>query len=261
MTMLAAVLALALAAGAPPEVTLTAQRPVSRSIDAYPRIAAPATAETALINEELVKADARVKNAARDCNQGSNYDDGQWRREVGVPFRYGDFLSLVAADTWTCTTFSGSFLNTVTYDLTTGEPVDWRKLLLPRVAGDPAQGVGGDASKLSLVVSPILNEVYRRKVLIGMGSDEQSGCANAFERDYTMMLWLDAEREAVAMRGVGFPPALSACAREETLVPDELVLLKSPQRLLDILKAAHAAHAWSAEIRPTGGRARPAGSK
>ena len=246
----------ALAAGAAPDLTLTPQRAVSRNIEAYPRIAAPATPETAKVNDALAKGDARVKNAARDCSQ-DGYGPGQWNRTVSAPFRSGDLLTVAASDEWSCPTFSGTFFVTLTFDLKTGEAVDWGTLFPTRIAGDPVIVPAADTTPLHLVASPILNEVYRRKILTAMDAEARAQCAEGFQHDYRLMLWLDAERETVVMRAVGFPKALVACTLDAVLNQEELALLKAEPRLTDALKAAHAAHGWSQDLRPAGSRPRP----
>lgn len=246
---------LAAAAVATSPIGLMWPKPMAKDLASLPRIASPATAETAKVNAALKRGDGRSRAAARDCRasakEGMNKDGGDWSQSVSAPFRYGPWLSVVASDDWYC---GGPYPDTdtlaLTYDLEQGRPLDWRTLLPKAAAGEASTDAGGDGTVKGLLTSAVLSGLYKRGVLAGMDKDLRKDCADLFDQPLPLMLWLDAEREAVVMQTTAFPHVAKACAEEVTLTPAELTRIGAAPRLIALLKAAHAAHAWTDGAHP-----------
>ena len=253
--MIAAFLALVLATAPAAPVTLSWGKPLAKDLSALPRIAGPLTPETTKINAALARGDGRARAAATDCRasakEGMNKDSGDWSRSVTAPFRYGPWLSIVAADDWYC---GGAYPDTdslaLTYDLEQGRPLDWRTLLPKAVAGEASTDSAGDGTVKGLLTSKTLSSLYKREVTRGMDKDLGKDCGGAYDQLLPMMLWLDADREAVVMQTTAFPHAMKACAEEVTLSPAQLTKLGASPRLVALLKAAHAARAWTDSANP-----------
>ena len=254
--MIAALLALALAAQTAAPVTLSWGKPLGKDLASLPRITAPATPQTAKINAALARGDLRAKAAHTDCRisakDGPNKGAGDWARSVNAPFRYGPWLSVVASDDWYC---GGAYPDTdtlpLTYDLEAGAPLDWAKLLPAAFAGKATTDTAGDGTVIGRLSSPAITALYKRRVLGGMDPAERKDCASWFdEEELPVMLWLDADQEAVVIETTAFPHAGRACAEEVNLSPADLAKIGASPRVIALLKAAHAARAWTDSANP-----------
>ena len=254
--MIAAFLALALAADTASPVTLSWSKPLGKDLAALPRIAAPLSPQTVKINAALARGDARARAAATDCRASAkesiNKEAGDWGRSVTAPFRYGPWLSIVASDDWFC---GGAYPDTdtlpLTYDLEAGAPLDWRKLLPAAFTGKASTDTAGDGTVVGRLASPAITALYKRRVLGGMDADGRKDCASWFDEDeLPVVLWLDADQQAVVIQTTAFPHAGRACAEEVNLSPADLAKIGAAPRLIALLKAAHAARAWTDSANP-----------
>lgn len=115
-------------------VRLVPQPGVAPGVAAFPRLA-PSGPASAVINGALSAADARVRAAAADCTAGlagsnAGPDRHAWTRRVTVGMRGPRYLALITADDADC---GGVYPNAdrfaLVYDLRTGHPPDWSRLL------------------------------------------------------------------------------------------------------------------------------------
>ena len=99
------------------------------------------------------------------------------------------------------------------FDLRTGQPPDWTRLLPPSLSGQAVLSTAGDGSRIGLVRSAAL---LRRAA--AAASDE---CKPVLERDAGQFaLWpADGRLNAVAF---GLPHVVAACADPIGLTPNEL---------------------------------------
>jgi hypothetical protein len=208
-------------------------------LDAFPRIATPAGPASTKINAALTRADGRARAAAADCL----LDTGKsgWNREARATFAGPEFLSLVAHDDWFC---GGPYPDTstvaLTYDLATGAPVNWAKLLPASLAEQTAVDTVGDGSVVGLLATPAIQKLYGRLAAAAQPPDLRRDCAGAYNGAPTpVMAWLDAARGALMLETTAFPHAAKACATTVAVPLAELQTLGAAPRLIEALRTAH----------------------
>ena len=243
-------LALALAWGCASGAAMAADRPerlvmpppMLKTIASMPQIADPADAAERRINAALKRLDQAVVKAARACK------GGDWQRSVDAPMRGPGFLSLAITDSWYCADAAHPDAATfsIVYDLVTGRPVDWTRLLPPSLTGTVALEEQADGSKIVTLASRRLFDLY----LAGYGTgedkrDDLDECKQAFKdlagdgppgKDLAgdgppgMMVWLDAKGGGLAVQ-VGLPHVVQAC-EEPVVIPAAVLRLEGAQPAL-----------------------------
>ena len=216
-------------------------------IAAFPRVlpgpgVSPGIAQK--INAALTRQDAEVLTAAQACRQG--FRDLQhktrndvWQRTVDVTMTGPRFLSYLAGDAYYCGNLypnAGQLLPLV-YDLTTGRPVDWLKLLPPGANGLKAVlDTAGDGSRVGVVVWPWLTA--------RAASQADADCKSAFteQADLEFALWLDGPGHQVVAQPFSFPHAQTACAEPIKIPAEEAHKLGFAKDLTDALQAAPPSH-------------------
>ena len=139
-------MAVSLAAGLagaaePAAIRLVAQPPLGADLSAFPRIAATEDPALQRINRLWQMPTPRVVAAAKDCRSEAVQEpdgprDGEWQRTVTVAMSGPGYLTLVASDNCYCGGAhpdGGSFA--LAYDLRTGSPLNWERLLPKTLAG------------------------------------------------------------------------------------------------------------------------------
>ena len=143
-------------------------------VDAFPRLAG-AGPSIDRINAALDRADARALKAAQQCVAASP-GRSDWTRSIDVTMAGPRFVSFVAHDDMYC---GGPHPDTATivlvYDLTTGRPVDWTKLVPARLGGKPGTTTGGDGTVLGTLSSPMLKALYIREMKPDAGVQGHAG--------------------------------------------------------------------------------------
>jgi hypothetical protein len=127
-------------------VHLQVRQPVLPDVAAMPLIAGPTDDAERRINTALQRLDATVRKAAGACKDS----DGKsgWQRSVDATMRGPGFVSLLITDTVDCGgAHPDSGVMAIVYDLRTGTPVDWTKLLPPGLTGVPSLDSGEDGTK------------------------------------------------------------------------------------------------------------------
>ena len=108
-----------------------------------PLIANPSDDAERRINAALKRLDANLRKAIRDC-KGHDNGPGDWVRKVEPTMKGPGYLSFVITDTSFC---GGPYPSigtmSIVYDLRTGTPVDWARLL-PPVADRPGCAGSGN---------------------------------------------------------------------------------------------------------------------
>ena len=134
-------------------VHLQVPPPVGKNVAAMPRIIAPVDAAETRINAAVRRLDATVSKAADAC-KGLDGKPGDWERAIDVPMRGPGYLSYVITDNLSC---GGAHPDAATmlivYDLRSGAPVDWTRLLPPSLTGTVAREQGADGTRMVTLVS------------------------------------------------------------------------------------------------------------
>jgi hypothetical protein len=239
LTLVAALVAGAGAAAQEGGVDLIAQKPLAPNLAAFPRLAA-ADGPWQRINQSLAKADARVRDAGEGCHAdavAANVPDGGWQRSVAVVMRGPGYLSLVATDSWYC---GGAYPDTnrfaLNYDLKTGSPLNWARLLPKALVQTASLDAAGDGTQLGLVASPALTALYLEL------AKPDSDCTELLQQqELHFMLWPDAAADGVGMEPSGLAHAIEACGPEVTIPEARLRILKADPALVDAIAAGHKA--------------------
>ena len=212
-----------------------------------PLIANPSDNAERRINVALKRLDANLRKAIRDC-KGNDDGPGGWVRKVEPTMKGPGYLSFVIKDTSFC---GGPYPSigtmAIVYDLRTGTPVDWARLLPPSLTGQVKLAVGIDGTRLVTLASPRLHSLYLSgydRAIQMAGNDipveDLAGCKEAVQETNNppMMVWLDAKLGGIAIQ-FDLPHAVQACA-VPVVIP--LAVLRADganAALLDAIDAAH----------------------
>jgi hypothetical protein len=217
-------------------VTMRAAKPVAHGIAAFPRIASPADPATARINHALAGADASVDRLAVDCKHYKG-----WQRGITVTMRGPRYISLLAGDNWYCGgAYPDTELTPLVFDLSTGAPIDWLKLVPAGLIAKAAPSPGGGVSDPILIDSAKLWDLFVKTA----NADEHDECNDVRSKpagfDITLMIWPDAKDDAIDLFASEFPHVVKACAGPATVPIAELRKLGVDATLLDAIDEAHA---------------------
>ena len=254
-SLISVVLAAALA-GAPAGPLALRQPPTVGGVAAFPEIAAPATPEQRLINSALARLDMRARAAARECLAGARRG-GEWSRQVDVTMRGPEFLSFEVSDDTDC---GGAHPNQghfgIVYDLASGAPVDWTRLLPPALTGKLDLVAGADGVKTVTLASSRLSQLYTKGYDRGPQDDPQDAkdCREAINQAMAdgpvpMSAWLEATEGGLALQ-FDLGHAEEACADAVTAPTAVLKREGASRRLIAALEAAHAAAKPPARVSP-----------
>ena len=231
----------------PDPVLLVAQPALATDLAAFPRIAAPDGPASQRINQALAKSDARIRDAIRQCHADAaesqgDAKGGEWQRSLTVAMRGAGYLALVASDNWYC---GGAYPDAgqfaLAYDMRTGAPLNWERLLPKALLGTASLDTAGDGTQLGVVASPALKALYLKLV------KPDADCGSALrENDLQFMLWPDAAREGVAMAPSGLPHVIAACGDDAVIPVATLRTLGVAPGLVEAITAAHAAGLFDA---------------
>lgn len=229
----AAIVAAALAttvavAGQP--AALKGSTAMRRGVAAFPHLVAKRGDQAAArINRALKKADdAAVEGMCKD-----------YRRRVRVTMRGPRYLSVLASDDWYC---GGAYLDSsekaLVFELATGAPADWKKILSAALVETVATRTGGDVSDPVLVTSSALWTLYAKRA-----RQVNKACADVFADATTLgtslMVWPDAEADGLGLQAWDWPHVVKACAAPIIVAVPELRKLGVRARFLDAIVEAH----------------------
>jgi len=220
-------------------VTLKKMLPVRRGVSAMPEIANPQDDAERAINLALAKLDATVRAALKTCKTDEN-KPGNWDRTVQVAMAGPGYLSFVITDNTDC---GGAYPNlnvmSIVYDLRTGRPVDWTKLLPPSLVGQVSLEEGTDGTKMVTLASKRLFALY----LAGYPADSDQNCKDAVHDAAdsgppAMMVWLDAKQGGLAVR-FDLAHVVQVCATPVVIPAATLRSEGTNPQLVDAIDAAH----------------------
>jgi hypothetical protein len=227
-------------AAEPDAVRLAAQLALGTDVAAFPRVAVPDGPASQRINQALAKADGRLLAAAKECRgdgTDANADANVWTRSVTVVMRGVGYLAMVADDAWDC---GGAHPDTgqfaLAYDMRTGTPLNWERLLPKALLGTASLDTAGDGTQLGVVASPALKGLYVKL------AKPDADCGSALrESDLQFLLWPDAARDGVAMAPSGLPHVIAACGADVVIPVAMLRTLGVASMLVDAIATAHKA--------------------
>jgi len=213
------------------DISLTSPAPLAKDVAAFPKLDAhDATADK--INAALVRLDDRVRKARADCVTSK---DAEWSRSIDVTMRGPRYLSYLVSDSLYCGgphPDSSSFA--LVYDLTTGAPVDWAKLLPKPLVERASLDSSADGARIGVVGSKTLSALY----VAGLGKDLDADCREALtSADLNFILWPDAKTKGLAMQTISLPHAMQACADVVAIPTTKLRELRADKSLIDALEA------------------------
>ncbi len=230
-SMIALALLTGAAQGAPADVGLTVPPPLAKDVAAFPKLAAGG-ANADKINAALSKLDDRVRKARAECVASK---DADWSRSIDVTMRGPRYLSYLVSDSFYCGGAhpdSSSFA--LVYDLTTGAPVNWARLLPKPIVETSSLDTAADGAKIGVVGSKKLSALY----LAGLDKGQDADCKEALTvGDLHFVLWPDAKAKGLAMQTISLPHAEQACADVVTIPSAKLRELGAHKSLIDALEA------------------------
>ncbi len=234
-------------------VSMTKPANIVGDLGAMPAIASPADDAQRRINAAVKRLDDKVRKAAADCRKDAAGTpagaDANWSRSVAVTMHGPRFLSYSISDDAFC---GGAHPNTSTmaivYDLQTGQPVDWTKLLPALLTGKVTLSDGMDGTKMVTLSSPVLHALYlaayRPRSGAAKKDTEDDECreavASADSGPPAMMAWLDAKENGLAVQ-FDLAHVVQACADTVVIPAEALRALYAQPVLLDAITAAHSA--------------------
>jgi hypothetical protein len=227
-------------AAAGPALRLAAPRRLARGAEALPQIAAPSNVITQRINGDLRRQD-RIWLAGRaEClGQGKeSYVERGARAAMLGP----EFFALDVRHDAYCdgAAHPNQFPDILVYDLSTGSPVAWGRLLRGVTPHPPGPDAGwGDVS--TLVTWSAAHRLYAAKARGGAGRDKTwwSECRDLVEQEEgDFYIWPDAGQHGLVLEPNWMPHAAQACGEAVVFSPADLRRLGADPRLIRALEAA-----------------------
>jgi hypothetical protein len=220
--------------------------PVAKDAAAMPQIASPSDDAERRINAALKRLDANLSKAILAC-RGKDSGSDDWVRKVEPTMRGPRYLSYVIRDMSFC---GGPYppigTMSIVYDLETGTPVDWTRLLPPAMTGKVALAEGMDGTRMVTLASPRLFSLYLSgydRALSMPGNDIAAEglttCREVVQEEPNppMMVWLDAKSGGLAVQ-FDLIHALQVCALP-VVIPVEVLRANGVNAaLLDAIAAA-----------------------
>lgn len=217
-------------------VALQPMPDIAPGVAALPRLAKPDAAGKR-INQVLAQADARVRQAARACpvrpGQG-------WTRRVDVAMRGPSWLALLERDDIACGTAPRrAGLVALSFDLRTGKPPEWKRLLPADIVARAGTLRLADGSVAASIVSPRL-----AGLLVAAGQDQavlDAACLDALnDPGIPLVLWPDA-RGGLGVAAQDLGPQLARCEAPVLLAMPQLREAGVDAGLLAAIDAARTA--------------------
>ncbi len=194
-------------------VKLQVPPPVAKGAAAMPLIANPADDAERRIDTAVQRLDGALRKAIAGCRHDGG-KDADWERSIDVPMRGPGFISYVITDTTFC---GGAYPSTgtmaIVYDLRTGAPVDWTRLLPPALTGTVALQAGQDGTKMVTLSSKPLYAAFLAGYDKNHAKADDAECRDAVRQDDSpaMMAWPDAKQGGLAVQ-FDLIHAVEACA-------------------------------------------------
>ncbi|OYX57420.1 MAG: hypothetical protein B7Y86_06880 [Brevundimonas subvibrioides] len=239
-------------AGTAADPILVEKPRLSADIEAMPRLSGDSPA-IVRINAELDRLDATAVADAGECGRMADSQEGDgWTRTITRPMTGPAYLTLREHLEIFC---GGAYPSTsqtpITWDLSTGERVNWVALLpgLGLVQDQAEEGMPTDY--VYSVRSPRLETLYERKMLAEATDAEwREQCRDVWtpkpgdELGQGFRVWADAEHGGVAI-DADYAHVVQACGGTVYLTADEMREAGAPAALIDALAAGKTAGNWA----------------
>lgn len=239
-------------AGAAGDPILVEKPRLSADIEAMPRLSGDGPA-IVRINAELDRLDATAVADAGECGRMADSQEGDgWTRTITRPMTGPAYLTLREHLEIFC---GGAYPSTsqtpITWDLSTGERVNWVALLpgLGLVQDQAEEGMPTDY--VYSVRSPRLETLYERKMLAETtDAERREACQDVWkpladdELGQGFRVWADAEHGGVAI-DADYAHVVQACGGTVYLTADEMREAGAPAALIDALAAGKTAGNWA----------------
>jgi hypothetical protein len=247
---LAAVLVISVAAGAEAAAAealaqLKAIAPLAADLAAFPRlVAAPDDKGAERINQALDRRDRQLQSAVKDCRSNSDRPaDATWSRVISVAMRGPRYLSLVANDSWDCGGAHPDFsLLVLVYDLNSGSPVNWTRLLPVSLIQGTSLDSAGDGTQIGVVSSRALQALYLKAQSSDPKEPLDPECRDVLsDPGLKFNIWPDGKGDGLALQTQGLPHVVAACGSDSVIVATSTLRKLGVQpALLAAIDAAHA---------------------
>jgi hypothetical protein len=237
------------AASAEAALTLKAQPAIGRSAGALPRIAG-GSANIRKINAALARGNERLRKAIAGCRDSARSSEApgwSWERSLSAPMRGPGFISLVAQDEYDCGGAhpDGSTL-ALTYDLSTGGPIDWSHYLPAGWAAAQGRSTASDGTIVGTVTAAAMLAWYRKTALEQMDASRKADCQDVVETNVQgVILWIDAAKAGVAVEAADLPHVVAACVERVVLPLAQLRRIGASTRLIDAIDTARRMRSWT----------------
>jgi hypothetical protein len=127
------------------------------------------------------------------------------------------------------------------YDLSSGVPVDWAKLLPVSFATTSAASAGADGTARRSVASPWLKELYI-KFAHETDADFPQECDDVLQQtDLNFILWPDVKTNGLVLQQTDLPHVSAACGPSATIPMATLRKIGVDTGLLHAIEAGHKA--------------------
>jgi len=228
----------ALAAAAPTSAVSLAAAPLHSvgGKPVYPRLTAfPNAAIMAKVNAALAKQEADDRDSRSDCIKSvleakDKPDADTYRTEISVTYLSPHYLSVNVVSSYYCggPSPTAGAESPLTFDLTTGDPVDWKTVFKP---GFLPPDDGEDSAHPSGLLK-FYKARYRK------GEVEEDDCRSVIDDpslSLSPILWLSAKAGLVVQPD--FPHVTAACADDLDLSPATLAPYVTSATFIADLKA------------------------
>lgn len=222
-----------------PEVVLHQGKKLARTLDALPRLAAPDESGKR-INAALDADEARLRDSVRQCRSQPAQIPNEWTRGVSTVMKGPLYLAFIAEDDAQCgNTYPSDYVLALAYDLRTGSPLNWERLLPPELRENVALDTALDGSRVGTVRARKLTELY-----VAEGQRQNAWpeeCDEVYEGDpIDFFLWPDAKGGGIGVAAY-LPHVVTVCGAPVVIPTALLRPLGVDAALLDAIDAGHKA--------------------
>ncbi|HEY1427606.1 MAG TPA: hypothetical protein VGF50_13115 [Caulobacteraceae bacterium] len=211
--------------------------PIAKDNESLPRLAGALTPAGQRVNLGLAKLDASWRAFRRDCKETT--------RSVKVTMLTPRMFGLLVSDDTSCGAHPSEGQMALVYDLDTGRPVDWAKVLGPRLVKSSTIDSAIDGTNIGFVVAtPALHDLYLRQVKAERAGDASwaTDCADALaDPDLAFEVSPDTKADGLVIWPGDLPHVIQACGDPVTAPTATLRKLGADARFLDEVDAAHRA--------------------
>lgn len=242
LALVAGLVVLSHRAAADVPVQLKPSPDIATKIAAFPRLVAATDDKAAQrINQALDKRDASARQMRKDCLANVDKpEDADYERRIWVTMRGPRYLSFLASDNEDC---GGAHPDAsdmaLVYDLATGAPVNWQRLLPKAMVQSVSTDNVVDGTLVGFVTSKTLQALWLKAENAANPID--ADCKDVLtDPDLKLTVWPDAKQDGLAVEPGDLPHVVLACADTVVIATATLRPLGVDSGLLDAIDTAHA---------------------